>query len=93
MEKLSIASIVASYIATLFVHFITILSFLSVARDYLSVWFLSGKIQIAIGMFVIGFELRQDFLDPQKQQVLGLEFDADASPSINSLIEMVLKFV
>lgn len=56
-------------------------------------WILSEKIQISIGIFVIGFELRQDFLDPHKQQILGLEFDTDASPSISSLIEVVSKFV
>lgn len=93
MEKLSIVSIVASYIATLFVHFITIVSFLGFIRDYLCIWFLSRKIQFSIGIVVIGFELNQDFLHSHKQQILGLEFENDASSSLNSLLDIASKFI
>lgn len=93
MEKLSIASIVASYIAPLFVHFITIVSLLGFIRDYLSIWLLSRKIQFSIGVVVIGFELDQDFLHSHKQQMFGLEYENDASPSLTSLLDIASKFI
>lgn len=60
-------------------------------RDYLGIWILSRKIEISVGIFIIGFEINQDFLKSQKQQGLGLELDPDASSLICSLFEMTYK--
>lgn len=91
MEKLSIASIVVSYIATLFVHFIAITQLFKLAREYLQLWLFSGKLEISLGIIVIALEIRSELLQAHQQNMLGPESSQDTSSFLMSAIEFVSK--
>jgi hypothetical protein len=91
MEKLSIVSIVAGYIATLFIHLIAITQLFKLARDYLQLWAFAGKLEISLGIFVIALEMRSDLLQAHQQNMLGPESSPDSSSFLLSAIELVAK--
>jgi hypothetical protein len=93
MEKLPIVSMVASYIATLFVHLLVITQLCRVAREHFLLWALSGKFEFSVGFVVIGFEIRSDFLQSHKQNVLGLDIDQVLSNSANTVFECLVKMM
>ena len=93
MEKLPIVSMVASYIATLFVHLLVIIQLCRVAREQLLLWALSGKYEFSVGFVVIGFEIRSDFLQSHKQNVLSLDMDQVLSNSANTVFECLVKMM
>ncbi|TXI92596.1 MAG: hypothetical protein E6Q34_06330 [Burkholderiaceae bacterium] len=93
MEKLTIVSIVASYVATFFIQLTTLFVCFDSARYYLGIWFLSRKIQFSIGIFVIAFEFNHDLLDPNKQTVLAREIDHDSITSLDAVIDVFGKLL
>lgn len=91
MEKLSIVSVVAGYIATLFVHLITITQLFKLAREYLQLWVFAGKLEISLGIVVIRLEMRSDLLQAHQQNMLGPESSPDSSSLLLSAIEFASK--
>ncbi|MBC3881170.1 hypothetical protein H8K35_00330 [Undibacterium sp. LX40W] len=96
MEKLSLATLlamVASYIATFFVHLFIILQLLRFVREQMFLWALSRKWEISVGVFVVAFELRPELQEPHKQNMLALDFDQDAGNRVWSACESLLKML
>lgn len=93
MEKLTIVSVVASYVATFFIQLTTLFVCFDLARYYLGIWLLSRKIQFSVGIFVIAFEFNQELLDPNKQTVLAREIDHDSITSLDAVIDVLGKLI
>lgn len=94
LEKLSVVTLlamVASYVATLFIHLFITFQLLRFAREQIFLWALSRKWEISIGVVVVAFELRPELQQAHKQNMLALDFDQDAANRLCAFCESLLK--
>lgn len=87
----SMALLVLSFIATLFLHFLFILQLLRLARVHLHLWMLSGRLEFSIGVLILSLEFRPDTWGAQQQNLCGVDVNQSVSTGLWNVFEALAR--
>ncbi len=87
----SMALLVLSLIATLFLHLLFILQLLRLARVHMHLWMLSGRMEFSIGVLILSWEFRPGDWDAHQQNVCGVDVNQSASACLLNACEILAK--